>query len=128
MSEIKFVNLTSNTIQVFGKDLENPILRVERGGEPAYCPHVTVYKEELGGVPLFGQEYGETVGIPDPVPGTIYIVSQIAAQYAPPDRDDVVYPTNLVVDQNGSVVGCHAFAHYGAGNPWKIRRGFEDLP
>lgn len=128
MSEITFVNLTTNVIQVFGKTTDDLILIVERGGDPAYAPFSTIYKQEIGGVPFVGQGYEETVGIPDPIPGTIYIVSQIAAQHAPPGRNDVVYPTHLVKDENGSVIGCRAFGHYGAENPWRIRRGFEDLP
>jgi hypothetical protein len=64
--------------------------------------------DRLNGVPVLEVEFGEVSGLPEPTPGVVYIVSQIVRS-ACPDRKDVVFPGELVRDENGQPVGCQGF-------------------
>lgn len=52
--------------------------------------------------------YGIT-GLPEPKPGTYYIVSKMLAQ-AYPKREDFIFPGTLVYDAEDNVVGCIDFS------------------
>lgn len=45
--------------------------------------------------------------LPDPVPGTVHIVARVVAAQAP-ERDDLVWPDDLIRGDRGRVVGCRA--------------------
>ena len=45
--------------------------------------------------------------LPDPVPGTVHIVARVVAAQAS-ERDDLVWPDDLIRDGQGRVVGCRA--------------------
>jgi hypothetical protein len=51
----------------------------------------------------------EIVNLPEPKPGTYYIVSKMVAQ-AWPAREDFIFPGTLVHDADGHVVGCIDFS------------------
>lgn len=51
----------------------------------------------------------EIIGLPDPKPGTYYIVSKMLAQ-ACPERKDLIFPGTVVRDESGDVVGCIDFS------------------
>jgi len=57
---------------------------------------------------IYESRYGEVVGLPEAVPGTIYIVSLLVAQ-ACNERPDLVSPGELVRDERGLPVGCRGF-------------------
>jgi hypothetical protein len=61
----------------------------------------------IDGVPLVRGIYGAVYGLPDAVPGTIYIVSAMV-RAACPDRQDLASPADLVRDASGAIVGCRA--------------------
>lgn len=62
-------------------------------------------------VPCCGVTFGAIEGLPDPVDGTMYIVSAIVANAARAQgRHDVVVPARMVRDGEGKVLGCLAFA------------------
>lgn len=65
----------------------------------------------IGGhdVPLVTMEYGRAEGLPDPVAGTVLVVSQLVCR-AYPDRGDLVFPVDLVRNSAGDVVGCRGLA------------------
>lgn len=57
-------------------------------------------------LPLVAKRFGEVEGIPEPEPGTIYIVSALAAQAAwAVGRRDVVCPGDPVRDAEGRIIG-----------------------
>lgn len=101
----RVVNLTANTVVVRSPD----------GNESAFAPHGTMARRQeattrLGDldidghvVPLVHQELGELVGLPDPEPGVVYVVSRLAA-LACPERNDVVYPAGEIHDDRGQLV------------------------
>ena len=73
------------TLAVTGPDGESTIVPVKVGGR------VTAIDPPL----------------PDPVPGTVHIVARVVAAQAP-ERDDLVWPDDLIRDDRGRVVGCRA--------------------
>jgi hypothetical protein len=60
-------------------------------------------------VPVTTVEMGETVALPPPRPGVLYVVSFPVA-YAHPERDDLLVPDDLVRDEHGRVVACQRLA------------------
>ena len=67
----------------------------------------------VNGIPLFRMAFGEPVGVPDPAPDTVYVVSSITAQAcreAGRDTDDLLIPARTVRDANGRIIGCTAFS------------------
>lgn len=53
--------------------------------------------------------YGDVCDLPDPEENVILIVSKMCAD-ARPARRDLWYPTKLVRDEQGRIVGCDALA------------------
>jgi hypothetical protein len=60
-------------------------------------------------IPVNRVEFGQAENLPEPQPGTWYIVSAIVAQ-AVPVRDDLVVPDDTVRDEQGRIVGARALA------------------
>lgn len=97
---MKIVNLTPHAITLCGKTYES-----------AGCARVTSTKQIVGnldGIPVNMVQYGEIYGLPEPVAGTIYIVSAIVATRA--NRDDCFVVDDTVRDERGRIVGCNALA------------------
>lgn len=68
-----------------------------------------------GSVPLVEIGSGEPVGLPEPQPGTWFIVSsQVASRL--PHRDDLLVPTGLVRDADGAVSACRSLGRYRRSN------------
>jgi hypothetical protein len=63
--------------------------------------------EMLCGLPVVVEPTGAVTGLPEPSPGTHYVVSRMVAD-ALPERADLVYPTCLARDAEGVIVGCCA--------------------
>lgn len=51
---------------------------------------------------------GDLEGLPDSVPGIMYIVSRMVAEVAA-DREDLLFPDQLVRDSEGRIVACRGF-------------------
>lgn len=98
MAEEKLVNLTGHDINVGGVDIpaENRF--------PARCYENVTDMGYFAGVPLVVKDYGRVVGLPDPQPGVIYIVSNIV-RVANPERDDLASPGRKMVDGEGDLLG-----------------------
>jgi len=67
----------------------------------------------INGIPMFRMAFGEPVGVPDPQPNTVYVVSSITAQAcreAGRATHDLVMPARTVRDSAGRIIGCTAFA------------------
>lgn len=102
---MKIVNLTPHPIRLVANGIEH---RIPSSG----VARVAVSDIEVGeadGIPLFRQEYGDVVGLPDPTPHTLYIVSAVV-RAALPQRGDLVSPARLIRDENGRVIGAGGLA------------------
>jgi hypothetical protein len=96
------VNLTPHPLSVYTLDGSTLLHTIPSTGM-ARASETRVTCGEVEGVPLTSVQYGETTGLPDPVPGTIYVVSTITANASP--RADVYVPGEMVRDKEGRIVG-----------------------
>lgn len=67
---------------------------------------------ELNGYPVSAVKYGECLDMPEPVEGTVYVVSQITAVAlkAQGRTDDVYIVDQTVRNNEGRIIGCRGFA------------------
>lgn len=63
-------------------------------------------------LPRYAIHYGDVVGLPDPEPGVLLVVSQLAAQAAL-NRPDVAFPILLERDETGTIRGFRGLAESG---------------
>lgn len=84
------------------------ILRVKE----LVCPKDSVPLANNLYVPILSIDYSAPDNLPPKVPGTYYIVSRLVADMAPPDRDDLVYPYELVRNDAKQIIGCRSFARF----------------
>ena len=92
------VNLTPHPINLAGQII--PL-----SGQLARCSEIISEAGQFDGVSLINLAYGPVAGLPDPQPGTLYIVSALV-RLALPGRSDLASPGTLVRDEAGKVVGC----------------------
>ena len=58
-------------------------------------------------IPLVRGMYGDPMDLPEPVEGTIYIVSSMV-RVACHNRADLASPASMVRDDQGRIIGCEA--------------------
>ena len=101
---MKIINLTPHSITI--GDVTIPGTKT-----PARCDTVTEPFDLPGcPVPVVRQSFGDVHGLPDPAPGTIYIVSMPVAQAVGRSRDDVFIPGEQIRDETGRIIGCRSIA------------------
>lgn len=70
--------------------------------------------QEMGkpieGIPIIKTTYGEIKDLPQKREGVYLIVSQIV-KAALSERDDLLYPINIVKSDDGVIIGCSALGH-----------------
>lgn len=102
MGLTNWVNLTPHEVNIVGGPTFRP------SGSVARCSTVTVAKYECDGVTVAVRDIGPLEGLPDPQPGTMYIVSAMAREAAEAmGRTDCVSPGLPVRDLAGRIIGCH---------------------
>lgn len=103
---LQLVNLTPHPFVLAGIDQPGPLAP---GGPPARVVDVRsdprLVPTHLGEVPVCEVSPGEVVDLPEPVKGTLWVVSRVTA-LAATGRDDVVFPLDEVRDADGRVVAC----------------------
>ena len=112
---MKFINLTPHAINVFD-DGGNIILSLPPSGEVARVASNRELVGHLGPVPVFKTVFGDVVGLPDPRPDTVFVVSTLvlsALAQKGVTRDDVVAPDTspqgAVRDDAGRIIGVRGF-------------------
>ena len=60
-------------------------------------------------IAVVDQSYGDPGSLPGPVDGVWHVVSQLVVN-AMPDREDLLFPVDLVRDAEGNIMGCRALA------------------
>ena len=110
---ITFRNLTPHAINVLSSDGTH-YFAIQASGEVARVVYDTLPPEMIPyrgfdiAVAIAGSPR-EIIGLPDPEPGVVCIVSKAVADAAPPSRGDLVSPGRLIRDADGNVVGCDGF-------------------
>ena len=98
---MKLINLTPHSVKLVTPE---GVVEFTSAG----VARVSSTQEEIGrvvGTPLVRATFGEVTGLPEPVEGTLFIVSGMV-RAALPGRGDLVSPGDLVRDEAGAVVGC----------------------
>lgn len=116
-----FVNLTPHDIHyAVSNDPRVPLATLPRSEKPARVQEWVRSVGEHEGALLCTVTYGPVENLPEPVEGTIYIVSGMVRS-ALPERADLASPGGTIRDGNGRVVGCRDFyvngAHWRAQEP-----------
>ena len=106
MTEI--INLTPHAVNIINEEGEIALAIPSTG--MARCAVQSETVGDVDGIPVNKTSYGEVNGLPDPSEGTMYVVSMLVAQALKGERDDLVYPGELVRDEGGNIVGCRNFA------------------
>lgn len=99
-----FINLTPHEIHEVKSDTVLP-----KAAVPCRISATSIVLEEIDGVTIFGTNFGDIEGLPEPQEGVIYVVSALCLNAVPTDRTDVVAPGNACRDKDGRVIGCLGF-------------------
>lgn len=102
----KFVNLTPHAIVVVRPS--GATIGFTPSGDVARVSTQDQVVAVINGIEISTTSYGEVVGLPEPQPGVIFLVSALVRQ-AMPNRFDVVSPGGLIRDAQGQPVGCTGF-------------------
>ena len=99
-----FINLTTHVITEVTTGIVIPmsgnIARIDKNVETAIIHN---------GAPIYATKFGVLNGLPEPVEGTIYIVSAMALNGVPAGRTDVVSTGFVKRDKDGKPLGCVGF-------------------
>lgn len=112
---MRIVNLTPHPVVLYDAD-GGPPLTLPACPNPARCTYareygIRVVTDEGVVIPIANVLFGDLLGLPDPVSGTFYIVSAIAAAAAKQaGRTDVVIVDDTVRDESGRIIGARALA------------------
>ena len=102
-------------IRNFTPHVVNLLVNGELVEIPVYGPAPRVSSHELpieGDFPFESVKvvYGDINGLPPEEEGVVLIVSKMCCDAAP-ERRDLWYPTRLIRDEEGRIIGCGALAH-----------------
>lgn len=106
---MNLVNLTPHPVTII-RETTDPVTLPIGGSAPRLSVkrvRLTPIPQNGGPIPLCRSEMGSVVGLPDPVPGTILIVSALVAEHpSVAHRTDLAYPGEAVRDESGRIVAC----------------------
>lgn len=108
---MRIINLTPHQVTVRTESGDRVF---EPSGQVARVTVSSVQIDEIDGIPIFSQTFGEIEGLPEPQEGTIYIVSLVVRQAAQAQgRTDVVSPDTspqgAIRNEQGQIVAVRGF-------------------
>ena len=107
---MKLINLTPHDINIVAEGTSIILETIPVSGVVA---RVGMDEEDLGvkgNIRFVRVRPGRPVNVPEPRPGTLFIVSR-AVQEACPDRHDLIVPTHMVKSPDRrTIIGCAAFS------------------
>jgi hypothetical protein len=62
----------------------------------------------VGGIPIMSVKLKEITDLPEKQEGVVLVVSRLVSDMAPADRDDLVYPVELI-REDGRIIGSRGF-------------------
>lgn len=106
---MRIVNLTPHVLNVHVAD--GSVRDIPPSGTVARVATIEIPADPIDGVPVVVTTFGELVGLPEPEPDVVFVVSGIVADAAAAaGRRDVVSPGPLVRDEGGRPIGCRGLA------------------
>ena len=97
------VNKTPHQVNIVG----GPTFPACPKGELIRLKSETVPGAPIDGVPTSKTVFGDPIGLPKPIDGTWFIVSQLVKS-ACPDRDDLLVPAEVARNETGAIIGCRS--------------------
>jgi hypothetical protein len=109
---VEFINLTPHEMVIYDEEGKNVILRIPPSGKIARVATDSRIIGKVDNIPVRKTVYGEIIGLPDPRPNTIYLVSTVllmALKEKGIHRPDVLSPDttsdSAVRDEQGRIIG-----------------------
>ena len=109
VNNTKLVNLTAHSITIFAEPSHYEKITVPPSGIVARCKEEQETYSMLGNIPIWKRTFGEVEDLPEPVDGTVYIVSKIVAN-ACPNRNDLYIPGVMLRTADGTPEGCYGLS------------------
>jgi hypothetical protein len=103
---MKIVNLTPHKISLYKDDI---LVRTFEPEGLARATQKSIVVDNIDGIDVCRNIYGDVSGLPEEAPDTFYIVSKIVMD-ACPSRNDLLLPNDSVRNEQGQIVGCRSFA------------------
>ena len=97
-------NYTPHTALTYRPEGGEVVVLPQLGSARCAEEYLPAGKFHDGDLPLTLMRYGEVTGLPDPQPGTVFVVSQLVVN-ALPERTDLAFPAGLVRDGEGTIIG-----------------------
>ena len=102
------INLTKHEVNIVRPEGTYTLEGVDKPARVKSQTEILGWMHENGfAFPVQRTNYGEVEGLPDPVAGTIYLVSSMVAS-ALPERTDLVVPADRIKDSSGNITGCRS--------------------
>lgn len=105
---MEIVNLTPHEIVLYGKHGNEVLARYPSTGK-ARCKLKKTSLGRMSGISLYSMSFGRVSALPAYQKEKLYIVSMMVALAASKRRDDLLFPIDLVRDDQGTVIGCRSF-------------------
>ena len=106
----KIVNLCRHPLFVLLEDGKS--VRVPAAESSASVDLEDYVVDEVDGISIYRRKATRFHNLPEPEPGTYFVVSRIVADHCR-ERSDLVAPTDLIKDSKKHVVGCQSFVILG---------------
>lgn len=99
---VVLVNATPHALNIVQRD--GSVLTLASSGVVPRCESNELVDRAIGLIEVTRQTLGHVQGLPDPIPGTYFIVSRLVASAT--KREDLLVPGSLIRDDQGKVIGC----------------------
>lgn len=113
---VVYVNGTPHELTIYGYDKQTPLCVIPPSGTVVRVPdEYQPLPETIPGIPetLNINHPGQCVGLPDPIPGMLIIVSRVTANALKTrHRLDIRVPGEPVRDRTGIQIGAVGISHY----------------
>lgn len=102
-----FVNLTPHPLIILDRDGKS--VSIPATGDVARVSSTDTVVGHINGITIHKVVFGDVVGVPDPRPDTVFLVSRMVKDRIS-DRDDVMVPGLAVRDSDGRVIGSNGIS------------------
>ena len=104
---MRLENCTPHAVDIWNAQGTAIVKTIPRSGHIARLQESNEHIGTADGVPICKTTYGDVYDLPEPEEGTLFIVS-IVVRRALPERSDLVFPVELVRDDEGHIIGCRS--------------------
>lgn len=104
---MRLQNCTPHAIDIWNAEGTEVVKTIPRSSCVARLREANEPVGTADDVPICRTTYGDVHDLPDAETGTLFIVSIVVCR-ALPERDDLVFPVELVRDGEGRIVGCRS--------------------